>query len=158
MGKQLIAVLAGIVAVALIAAGCGSSSDKTEVTASSLTKAEFIKKADAICSKGEKQIQGEFVAYATGHKEELEEPTEESFATLADTIIVPGVEQEIEEIRSLGAPKGDEEKVEAILASLEEGIEKADGTPRVMVENTSEVFAKSGKLAKQYGLQVCGFQ
>ena len=55
MSKRLIALLAGVMAIAIIAAGCGSSSDdSTDTTVVVLTKTEFIKQGDAICAKGGK--------------------------------------------------------------------------------------------------------
>ena len=58
MSKRLIAMLAGVMAIAIVAAGCGSSSDSTP-TPFVLTKAEFIKQGDAICAKGSEALSQE---------------------------------------------------------------------------------------------------
>jgi len=118
-------------------------------------RAEFVKKADAVCKQRERRIRHDFLAYVSEHRKELEEPTEENFSDLADAILAPRIEQEIDEIRSLGAPKGDVQQVEAILVSLEKGIDEGDGKPRAMVEDTADLFAESGKLAGRYGLKLC---
>jgi hypothetical protein len=153
VNNKLIALLAGVVAAALAVAGCGSGGD--EVTASSLTKAEFIKKADAACKKSEDQIQADFAAYAKKHKD-ITKPTEADYAELIDVVLVPNVEQEVEDIRSLGAPSGDEDQVEAMLDALDEGIERAEDEPKVLISNSTKIFGKASKLAEDYGLKICG--
>lgn len=153
VNKGLIALLSGVVVATLAVAGCGGGDD--EVTVSSLTKAEFIKKADAACKKSEDRIQADFAAYATKHKD-ITKPTEADYAELIDVVLVPNVEQEAEDIRSLGAPSGDEDQVEAMLDALEESIEKAEDEPKVLISDSTKIFGESSKLAKDYGLKVCG--
>jgi len=152
VGKRLSAMFAGVVGVAVIAAGCGGGGDSSTV---SITKAQFVKQADAACKKGEERIQADFQAYIEGHKKNLSNPTEDDFAEVVETVVAPDVEQEVSEIRALGVPSGDEDKIEAILDSVEEGREEAEADPKNAVQTTPASLEKAKKLAKEYGLKVC---
>jgi hypothetical protein len=154
LSKRPIALLAGALAIALIVAGCGSSSDDSTA---SITKAEFIEKSDAACTRGNEQIESEFQSYAKKNGiGEKKEPTEAQSTELSETILLPAVQQEVEEIRALGAPSGEEDEVNAILDAVEEGIEKGEEDPGSLVTENPAAFAKANKLAGEYGLKVCG--
>jgi hypothetical protein len=157
--KRSIALCGCALAVVLLASGCGGGGGGSEeVETSSIGKAEFIKQADAACSKGEKQMQTDFVAYIKEHEKELEgEPTqsEARFADLVDTVMIPEVKGEIEQIRTIGAPGAEQSEVEAIVAALEEGIENVEEDPKAAVQHTGEAFTQAHKLATEYGLKVC---
>jgi uncharacterized protein with von Willebrand factor type A (vWA) domain len=152
VGKQLIGLFAGLLAVGLVVTGCGGGGDSSTVT---ITKAEFVKKADAACKKGEERIQTDFRNYLKEH-EELTEPTEEQFSKLVDVVLTANVEQELDEIRALGIPSGDDDQVEAFLEAREEGLEKAEAEPKAVVQGSESPFTKASKLAKEYGLKACG--
>ncbi len=141
---------AAVVAVALVVVGCGSSD-----SAPPITKAEFIKKADAACKKGEEQIQADFAVYVKEH-ENGKTPTKDRYAELVETILVPNATQEVEDIDALGAPNGDEEQVDAMLTAFEEAVQIAEDEPQAVIKDSEKVFSKSSKLAKAYGLKVCG--
>jgi hypothetical protein len=149
-------VLGGVLAIALIAAGCGgsSSSDST----ASLTKAEFVKQGNAICAIGNKQIEAGFESFAKeNHLSENKQPTEAQAAEIAETVLIPAVTTQIEGIRALGVPSGEEDQVNAILDAAEEGIEKAEEDPGVLLSsNGDNAFGKANKLAREYGLTTCG--
>jgi hypothetical protein len=149
--------LLGVCALALVAAGCGGGSDETSSTAS-LTKAQFIKKADGICASAEKEIEGEFESFAKEHKlSEKNPPSNEESEEAATTILIPSIEGQLEDIRALGAPAGEEQKVEELLAAVESAIEKTKEDPVKFIESEGEGdFAHANKMAREYGLMVCG--
>ena len=151
VSKRLFLVAIGVLAAAMIGAGCGGSDDPE------ITKAEFIKEVDAVCAKGNKQIETKFIDYvqSTGFKVG-QQPSEKQLEELLETLLIPTVEQETEEIEDLGMPKGDEQEVEALLAAIEEGREKAEEDPKSVILETGVAFAKADELAKKYGLKVCG--
>jgi hypothetical protein len=156
MGRGMIA-LAAVVALAL--AGCGGGGDDTTVTTGSLSKAAFVKKADAICTKGTERLQKGFGAYLRKNKKSilaLRHPSKADYEGLIGGVLIPNLEREIEEIRALGAPSGDEERVEAIFTALEEGIEVAENDPKAVKHSSEAIFGVGSRLAKEYGLEVCG--
>ncbi len=149
MSKGLIALFAGVLLIALVA-GCGSSSDS-----SSLTKAEFIKQADAICTKGEKAIETGAEKFAEENNVNTEKPTKAQKEEVITQVVAPSIRKQGEEISELGAPSGDEDKVEAIVDSVEEGADELESKPAQLFEGKNPLAAGS-KLAKEYGLKVCG--
>ena len=153
MNKGLIATLVGVVAIAAIVAGCGGSDDDT----ASLTKAQFMSKADAICNKGNAEIESEFEAFADEHNiSEKKEPTKAQQVELAETVLVPNVANQAEELRTLDAPSGDEGQISAMLDSLEQGVEESEDDPEALFKAKSDPFGPANKMAKAYGLKVCG--
>jgi hypothetical protein len=156
LSKRLIAMLAGVVAIAVVAAGCGSSDNSSESTAS-LTKAEFIKQGDAICKKGNKEIEEGFESFAKENNlPQGKEPTKAQGRELVETVLVPDIKAQAEGIRALGTPSGDEAEISAMLDSLDEGIEEAEKDPEALFTAKSDPFASANKQAKEYGLKVCG--
>lgn len=156
MSKSPIVLLAGIVAIAAIVAGCGSSDDSTETTAA-LTKQQFVTQADAICKRGNAEINEGFESFAKQNDiPKNQEPSKEQGVELVETVIVPSIETQSEELRALGAPSGDEDEISVMLDSLDEGIEEAEEDPEALFASKSDPFGPANEKAKQYGLEVCG--
>jgi hypothetical protein len=144
-------------ALAVVAAGCGSGGDSTTSDGSSaaLTKAEFIKQGDAICKETDKIQNKDIRLYlvknpgSSGKKEDVEK------------VIKVGLGQikvEAEEVDALGAPEGDEEKVEAIVRGIEDGLKKAEEDPvSTNKSGAANPFAAVDKLTTDYGFKVCNF-
>lgn len=155
MGTSRIALI-GVAAVALLG-GCGGGS--TTVTTGSLSKEAFVKKADAICTNGNERMQKGFSTYLRKNKKSiiaLRHPSRADYEGLIGGVLVPNLEREIKEIRALGAPAGDEKRIEAIFAAWEEGIEVAENDPAAVKHSSEAIFGVGSRLAKEYGLEVCG--
>jgi hypothetical protein len=153
------AIVLGAVVAALFVAGCGSGDDSTTVTTGSLSKEAFVKKADAICTKGNLSMQKGFASYLRKHKKSiiaLRHPSKADYEGLIIGVLVPNLEREIDEIRALGAPSGDEKRIEEIFAAWEEGIEVAENDPAAVKHSSEAIFGVASRLAKEYGLEVCG--
>jgi len=151
----------GLTVVAVLAMGLGlaacGSSNSTSTTAA-LTKAEFVKKGNAICTKGNQQINK--AAHQTFSKKKYPNgPPPKSVQTkfVTDTVI-PSVQSQIDGIKALGAPAGDEAQVTAIVDAAQSALDKAKADPTVMLQNNpkNDPFAKADQLAKSYGLTACG--
>jgi hypothetical protein len=151
VGKHLIVLFVAALAVALVATGCGGGDSGP----ASITKAEFIEQADAACKKGEEEIQKDFAVYLQERKNQ-EKATAQDYAELVETVLVPNAEAEIDAIRALGAPSGDEKKVEAMLTAREESIEMSEKDPQAIIKDSKKIFGPASKLAKEYGLKTCG--
>lgn len=158
MSKPFIALLAALAAISMIAAGCGGGDDSTDSTASSgLTKAEFLKQGNAICAKGEKELNEEFEKFA--EEENLSEnkpPTEAQLAKATEEFFLPIIKEQVEGIRGLSPPAGEEQQVDKVLTAAEEGIEKAEEDPASLANEKEDPFAKANELANEYGLTKCG--
>jgi hypothetical protein len=157
LSKGFLALLASVVAIALVAAGCGSSSDTTEESTSeaTLTKSEFLKQGNAICAAGNKEIEEGFEEF--GKENNLSEnkaPTEAQFEEISETVLVPGVSKQLEGLRSLGTPEGDEGELDELLSNAEGELEEVEEDPSVL--SKEDPFAEVNKEARAYGLTVCG--
>lgn len=121
---------------------------------SSLTKAQFLKQANKICLGGEKQMTAELEkALAGGGQAEQQQ----ALVRATHEVVLPQVQSQIDELRALGLPSGDEQQVEAILASMQEAVETAEGRSNGTIRDLGPVFERAGAMARQYGINGCGF-
>jgi hypothetical protein len=152
------------IAAAIVAVGCGSSdggSDSSStvtvtVQTGSLSKAAFVKKADAICKAARTEFLAEFASFSKEHLSEFANPKnrEEIFKKVLETMLGPNVEGQIEQISKLGAPSSYAPEVETFLNALQKRIDKAQEEPLGLIA-TPYPFKKAENVAKQVGLQGC---
>jgi hypothetical protein len=144
-------------AVLLLAAGCGggdsssTSADEITVKTSSLSKAEFIKRADAVCEAARKEFDREYNVFL---RRKFGKNTDERVlqAELADTVIIPSFAKEVDGISALGAPNGDEQEIASFLKALQKRLNELHEDSS---ELSNEMFNKPAKLAIAYGLNGC---
>ena len=154
MNFRLIALIGAVVAFAALAAGCGSSS--TTDSGASLSKAEFVKQGNAICEAGNKEINTGFEEFSKENEfSKKNQPTQADFEEGAQEIVVPSVSKQIDQIRELGAPEGEEEKVEAFLENAEAQLEKGEEDPSLLADENNNLFASVNKEGKALGLTAC---
>ncbi len=149
------AALIGAAALALAVAGCGGGDDTTSETSAALTKAEFIKQADAICVKGEEALEGEVEEFAEENDVDTEKPTKEQQEEVIADVVAPATRQQVEQISDLAAPSGDEETIEAMVEAVETGSTELEDNPELLLEGENPLRDGS-KLARAYGLEECG--
>jgi hypothetical protein len=141
---------------ALTAAGCGGGGGgDSSTTAGPLSKDEFIKQADRICSEGDAATQAEF---QRAFPNQQSPPTGDQLAQVAK-IAGQGVKDEITKIRALGPPAGDEAAVTSFLNAADSGADQIISHPEQLQSSGQEPnpdIAKADQEAKAYGLQVCG--
>jgi hypothetical protein len=144
------------VAVALIVAGCGSDNSTTDTTAS-LTKAEFVKQGNAICKEGNEKIESEFEKFAKENNlSQKKAPTEAQLEEAAEEFLIPQITKQVEGLRALGAPSGEEDKVNALLDDAETALEEVEEDPTLLSGEKSEPFEDVNKEARAVGLTTCG--
>lgn len=147
-----------MIAVGVLAAGCGSSSSTSTsrtATPAGVTKAGFVAKANAICTKGNAQTQTATAAYVKKFRLGANAtPTNAQVAKVADAVLIPGAQAEIDAIRALGAPSGDQQTVNALLAAVQQAVDKIKRDPASITHNP-KLFAPANKLASAYGLKAC---
>jgi hypothetical protein len=152
--NRLIPLVLVVLALALVAAGCGSDDNKKSGgSSSSISKAEFLRKGNAICAAGNKEIN------AQGKKlfgSNQKRPSKAKMKQFASTVLIPSVQKQVDQIKALGAPKGDEAQVNAITAAAQDGIDKGKQDPLALTSDKADPFKKANKLAREYGLKACG--
>jgi protein-tyrosine-phosphatase len=156
LSKRLFVLLVASLSSGLLVAGCGGGDDSTGST-SSLTRAEFIKQADGICEKADKEIEGEVEAFAEENGIPTDkEPSDEVKEELVVEVIVPNIEKQAEDISALGAPSGEEDEVGEIVAGIESAASETADDPSAVITGEEGAFEDVNKQAQEYGLKVCG--
>lgn len=161
MDRGIVASLIAVLACVAALAGCGSSggseaTDGTTVvvaTNQDLTQAELIKEGDAICEKADKVQEVGLKAYLKKNPQGQSNKAEQSKMVL--TVGLPPIQTEVEELAELGAPPGEEAKVQAIIGGIEEAIEKGEEDPDSLLGAAKNPFNGVRKLAAAYGFKAC---
>lgn len=155
MGGRFLAILAGIAVLAMVAGGCGGDEEAGGET--TVTKAQFIKQADALCVKANKRFGREFKAFAKENQQK--QPGKSVRAEgieVGEEIFVPNAESRAEALAELPPPSGEEDRIAAILEAIEEGVEKAEENPASLYSRTNYPFARANQLQQDYGFRFCG--
>jgi hypothetical protein len=149
-----LALMAALV-VGVCVAGCGSSSNSTSTeTTAAISKAEFVAKGNAVCVKGEKAQEAEINAYVKKHDLENKKPGKAQEAELVETVVVPNIQSQIDGVKALGAPSGEEQQVSSALELSQQTLEKIDANPELAFGN-KDTFAAAGKQLHALGLKEC---
>src|SRR5262245_47560234 len=126
-----------------VVAGCGGGSGDR------LTQEEFLQQGNAICAKGNQDIETAGAsAFATPG-----EPTEAEVRAFGENVIFPNVEEMLDQLRALSPPKEDEEQVDQILDEAQAALDKVKADPALLAQNSG--FDEADRLASAYGLTAC---
>ena len=149
----------GAASVALLAAavlaGCGSGSSSATADGSSatITKAELIGQADAICRKTDEIQKASLAAY---RKQQSSGPLQLDAEELVIKFAIPPIKAEIRELDALEVPEGEEATIAEWHHALKESLRSAVQNPKLFVEvGGSPEFIKPDELAKKYGFKDC---
>jgi len=138
-----------VLTTGLAVAGCGGGNGTS--TTAAISKADFLKKGNAICKKGNQSIK-----LAGNHLlPQGKQPTAAQKQQFTNVALLT-IQAEILRVKRLGAPPGDEAKVNAIIASAQAALQKVKQDPSVLFKQNSDPFAEANKLANAYGLTACG--
>jgi len=156
-----VALVVGIFSVA-VGTGCGGGDD--EATAETLTRAEFVKQANAICKKANYKRRLALYAFFEKHGG-IENP--DSYEELVNDLYLPEVKDMIDAVAALDPPPGDQAEVDAIMDAFEDGVAALEGEGGEAVEAATKrrysaaaapvesQFRAYDKKARAYGLEQC---
>ena len=149
---SVVGMLGASLALVALIVGCGGGDSTTTTSEAPLTKAEFIRKGDAICQTGNQASTTEIEQFA---KENGfgSEPNKAQFEEAVTEVLVPNLKQQTDELDALVPPTQDEDKIEALISSLRETIAKMEKNPSSLEENA---LAEPIRLENAYGFKVCG--
>lgn len=122
----------------LCAAGCGRSDP-------GITKAEYLREGNAICSRGNEKI----AAIAR-------QPPAGADADALSTFVrafVPGIRDQLRQLKELGYPNGDKAELSAIFADASAILDRAERDPATV---DGRAFDGVNHRLTSYGLNVCG--
>jgi hypothetical protein len=149
MFRRTFAIVLSVLAVAGIAAGCGGDDSEP------LTKAEFIKQADKVCKEAKDTKQKDFEKLTKELEDGEKKPSGNTEQELIESVVVPALEKELTALEELDAPEGEEEKVEALQAEMQDVLEGAEENP-VGSEVDAVPFRELAKSTSKYGFKYCG--
>lgn len=158
MRTRIAIAVAAIAALAIAGCGGGSSTETTGASGATgaqgapLSKSEFLAKGNAICAKGDQEINA-------AAKKVLGQgaPSQADLDKFATSTLIPNIQQQIDGLKALPPPSGDEDQVNAILSAAQSALDKAKQDPSLLTQQGgSDPFAQANKLANAYGLTKCG--
>jgi hypothetical protein len=144
---------AALALAALGAAGCGGGSGSSASTTtagsqgSTISKAAFVAKANAICVKGNASSKAARAKLGPS-------PTEEQIVAFVRGTEVPAVQAQINAIRALGAPAGDQATVKKMLDLAQAAVGRVRTVPTILTTG-EDVFEPFAAIAHPYGLTSC---
>jgi hypothetical protein len=146
--------LAALVALAAVAAGCGGGGDEDEA----LTKAQFINQADKICKKISEKNEAEFQAFV--QKVQSEGGIEKSGGEIGQEVVLPNFEMKVEQLTEMEPPSQGEKQITAWYEALEDALEEAREDPNTLIgfaANADAPLIKANRIAREYGFEECDF-
>lgn len=160
-GRGVFAALAGVLAIALVGVGCGGGGGdggSVEVTATTpLSKAAFVKKAEAVCEENYLRVKKGYEAFVKAHggpKNAFADP--ETSNEYGQDVVIAEKKKTLEELEGLGAPKSEEKKFKELLEAYDEGIQVGEEEPPQVMSSTG-VFAYATHVAEGLGLKSCRY-
>jgi outer membrane murein-binding lipoprotein Lpp len=145
-------------AALLLLSGCGGSASvdtvSTTIPTSSIAKAEFLQRANAICRRGASRLLEEVTDYQTKHIDEL---SVKLIPATMRVVIRPELEDEIEQIQALGAPRGGARAIERFFSTLLDELNEIIGEEATTFSQAEGMLIPAGKIARGYGLDQCRY-
>jgi hypothetical protein len=143
----------------LFAAGCGSSGNsEITVQTGSLSKAAFIKKADAICEAARTEFLAKYTKFLEAKTKivnsEDQQAKEVLLSEILESLLAPNIEGQITKISNLGAPSSYAPEVADFLNALQNRMEKAEDDPRGFT-TTPTPFVRAENIARKAAMNGC---
>jgi hypothetical protein len=154
--------IAGVLTAGLIVAGCGGGGDSSSSSSSSssggtLTKDEFVAKANTVCRDAQSKltkIQTDIRAKAQADPSQVQSVIEGSISQ-----IVPVVRSTVDQIAALGAPSDLKPKIDEFKTKTDAALDQIQADPAKALQDASSgssPFAGLQGLATDIGLTDCG--
>jgi nitrous oxide reductase accessory protein NosL len=134
-----------VLLILLVVAGCGAGNEPAEA---SLTKAEFRKQADLICTAAANEQFRKAGIYLNKHPGTKE-------VDLVEPAAIPPLEKEIRELSALSPPSEQQEDVRTYISDLEKALRKIKEEPSSAIDKTNNPYNNSNTLARHLGMGDC---
>jgi hypothetical protein len=135
----------GALALGAFAAGCGDSNDDSTTSTAAISKADFVAQANQICKQGNDEIE------ATG--KQLGNLNEAQLEQFASDTIVPNIQKQVDGVKALGAPAGEEAQVDQLVSTVQGDIDELKADPSKITDDS--LFAEANKQSRALGLNEC---
>jgi len=150
--RNLIALsVAGVIGAALLIAGCGGGGG---ADAQQIDKATFVKQADAICEQASGRMAAEL--RSIGRQGGSVKNFTETQILILRKVLVPGLEEEQQQIQALGTPKDAKKEAEALLEAYRKAIDQTKVKAKAIVESQAAEPQEAVALAaRRIGIARC---
>jgi hypothetical protein len=142
-------VVGQVVGLAALAASlitaCGGDDSEAKPTA----KKDFLIQVNAICDESQKLL-------AAAAVELGEAPSIDAINEFVRSTFVPAVREELGQIRAVGFPLGDENRLNGVLFDMEALLDDLAADPEAVFDRPDDPFADINERLDDYGLTVCG--
>lgn len=140
-------------ALCVAVGGCGGGGSTS--SGGSLSRSEFVAKANAACEQERHDVLNKIGAYMEAHSSEGKSPGALN-AGMVKAVLLPTIRAETKQIEVLGAPPGDESRVAGFLAAQRAAIDEVDRLHSVgAIEEVEEHFNKASDQMRVYGISSC---
>lgn len=183
-GRTLLALIGGALVAAALVAGCGGGDDGDtengaqsadnasategeagsadgngsgsgeELSSKTISKKAFVKRGNAVCEATVGRVTAKAAPTLQEASDEDRIATEEE---LVESVFIPSLQTEVEQLAELGAPAGDRAQVEAILAAIQKVVDDSEADPAAAVAAKGNQYAGAARVADRYGLTECPF-
>lgn len=161
-------ILVAVAAIGPIMGGCGSSTDDDPkettgrstlqkiglpVFVNSLTKAQYLARANKLCRRSWADMLNEFTYYRNRRNPNADQSR--LFAYVSKESFLPHMQFWFDDISYLGAPRDEEVKVEDMLKALQWAVHSGQERRIPSASFLVAVFSSFNQLAREYGLDGC---
>ncbi|MBX3284292.1 MAG: hypothetical protein KF703_03030 [Actinobacteria bacterium] len=109
-------------------------------------RADFVERANRICREGGAALAGQ----------EPDTSDQAALAAYVTDTFVPAVRRQLDDIRALGFPPGDEAELAAILDDTDAALDRLAADPIGVIDSGRDPFADVNQRLNAYGLTDCG--
>lgn len=143
-----------MLAVVVTLGGCAGDDERDEAAPPSppLTKAQLIKKGDAICRAGKARQRR---ADARAMKRWGDDPSREQVRTYVRDTVVPELRTQARQLRALVPPNRHAPAYDRMLDELEAVVAAVEKSPLDTISQDGDPFATANRIAAKLGFKVC---
>jgi hypothetical protein len=118
------------------------------------TKAEFVKRADAVCEESSAAAEKAYERVLLEETPVAPDEQNELRAEVGKTIYIPSFQDQVDALRDMGAPPGDETAVRALTDAMQNAVDEARKAPAALLQRIP-AFDAAVEWARQYGVTAC---
>jgi hypothetical protein len=161
--RSLVLVPAALLALGL--AGCSDDEGPSEpgddtapasgdssVPGEPISQEAFLEQANQVCRDGNQAL----AAATADLADDLSPDDAEAIADFATNVYVPNIRQQLEDIRAIGFPPGEEDTIEGLLTDAEAALAEVETDPAAAFLGGTDPFAEVNPELEAYGLTECG--
>lgn len=141
----------GSAVLCLAIAGCGGSGNGS----SEIDKASFVDQANRICERASGKMAAGVRSIGQREAAKPGYDVEKTQIDVTTTVLVPGLEEELQSIRSLGIPSDAKKDAQAFVGAFQKGIDGATAKPLATGEGSYRPFEGVELAARKLGISGC---